>query len=130
MGSVVLFHRLVFFRSFVFFFFSFLFFFCFFSFHLAQLTLLRLDPKIVPIYALQGGQMRQVRCEKTELKNVHVPLFELPTLSQPHLKLTTKKSVEEEEALQDRNRKIGELFEWLGMACLGSQRFKFFLFVE
>ena len=75
--------------------------------------------------------MRQVRCEKIELKDVHVPLFELPTSSQPHLKLTrTKKSVEEEEALEDWNREIGELFEWLGMACLGSQRFSFLFCLE
>jgi len=63
--------------------------------------------------------MRQVRCERTELKDVHVPL---PILSnQPHLNSTTK-SVEEEEALEDWDRKIGELFEWVGMACLGAQR--------
>jgi hypothetical protein len=77
--------------------------------------------------------MRQVSCEKKELKNVHVPLFELSSTwtlsSQPHVKSTrTKKTVEEEEALEDRNRKIGELFEWVGMACLGSQRFGFFFF--
>lgn len=73
--------------------------------------------------------MRQVKCKKTELKDVHVPFFELPTptWTQPHV--TTKKSVEEEEVLEDRNRKIGELFEWLGMACLGSQRFSFFPFL-
>jgi len=83
--------------------------------------------------------MRQVRCEKKELENVHVPFFELSSTwtlsnsnsnsssnsssSQPpsHVKSTrTKKSVEEEE--EDRNRKLGELFEWVGMACLGSQR--------
>ena len=76
--------------------------------------------------------MRQVRCKKTELKDVHVPEFNLKLLptwtqGQLHVKLTTKKkSVEEEEVLEDRNRRIGELFEWLGMACLGSQRFSFF----
>ena len=120
---------------------SFFFFFCFFVFLSSPFISLNsislADPKIAPLYAPQGGQMRQVRCDKTELKDVHVPFFELPptwtrTLSshhQPHVKLaTTKKSVEEEEALEDRNRKIGELFEWLGMACLGSQRFSFLFF--
>lgn len=115
-------------RSFVFFFV-----FCFLSspFHFAQLLLLHLDPKLAPQYAPQGGQMRQVRCEKKELKDVHVP-SKLPTWTlsnQPHVKSTTKKSVEEEEALEDWNREIGELFEWLGMACLGSQRFGF-LFLQ
>lgn len=79
--------------------------------------------------------MRQIRCKKTELKDVLVPFdLKLPTwtLSKqqlaPHVKSTTKKSVKE-EALEDRNRKIEELFEWLGMACLGSQRFSFLFFV-
>ena len=91
--------------------------------------LLRLDPKMAPQYAPQGGQMRRVRCEKRELKDVHVP-SKLPTWtlsSQPHVKSTTKKTIEEEEALEDWNREIGELFEWVGMACLGSQRFGFLL---
>ena len=55
--------------------------------------------------------MHQVRCEKKELKDVHMPL---PTQLPQSIK-----SVEEEE---DQNRKIEELFEWVGMACLGSQR--------
>jgi len=80
------------------------------------------DPKVSPTYTPQEGQMRQVKCERRELRDVHVPL---PTgtlvSSQPVLK-STKRSVEEEEALEDWNHKIAELFEWVGMACLGSQR--------
>ena len=127
-------------------FFSFVFFFYFlflfsppphFIFELKLYCAYNIDPKMMtPLYAPQGGQMRRVRCEKKELKDVHVPLsfrVELhPTSkSQPHVKSTTttkKKSVEEEEALEDLNRKIGELFEWIGMACLGSQRFSFLFF--
>ncbi|KAF8809507.1 hypothetical protein BYT27DRAFT_7222422 [Phlegmacium glaucopus] len=71
------------------------------------------------LYCSTGNQMRQVRCERTELKDVHMPL---PTLSSQPRAQPTKKSVEEEEALEDWNRKIGELFEWVGMACLGAQR--------
>jgi ribonuclease P/MRP protein subunit RPP40 len=80
---------------------------------------LRLDPKaaLAPLYAPQGGQIRQVRCEKTELKDVHVPLALLS--NQPHVKSRKESSMEEAE---DWNLKIGELFEWVGMACLGSQR--------
>lgn len=60
------------------------------------------------------------------MKDVHVPL---PTgtlssqlhKSHSHLK-STKGSVAEEEALEDWNRQMGELFEWVGMACLGAQR--------
>ena len=122
MGSVVLFHRFVLLCSF------------FFVVDSPPLScrstlLLRLDPKMAPQYAPQEGQMRRVRCEKMELKDVHVP-SKLPTRtfsSQPHVKSTTKKSVEEEEAMEDWNREIGELFEWVGMACLGSQRFGFLL---
>ena len=113
-------------RSFFVFFFVFCFSFSPFHFRSTQLRLL--DPKAPP-YALPGCQIRQVKCEKKELKDVHVPLFELPgptsTSSQPHVKSTTKKTVEDEEALEDHSRKIGELFEWIGMACLGSQRFSF-----
>jgi len=80
------------------------------------------DPKVsTPLYAPQGGEMHQVRCERRELKDVHVPLPTRTLSSQPHVK-STKKSVEEEEALEDWNSKIGKLFEWVGMACLGSQR--------
>lgn len=119
--------------SFLFFFFCFFFFSSSSLFHFRSTLFPYLDPKRVPPYAPQGGQMRQVGCKKKELKDVHVPLFELSTLwtlsSQPHVKSTTKRrSVEEEEALEDRNHKIGEFFEWLGMACLGSQRFSFSLF--
>lgn len=91
-------------------------------------TLLRLDPQVVvPPYALQGGQMRQVRCERTELKDVHVPLPIQILSSQPRLK-PTKRSIEEEEALEDWNRRTADLFEWVGMACLGSQRWSLFFF--
>jgi hypothetical protein len=131
MGSVVLFYRSVFF-FFLFVFLSLLlflllFFCCFPLGSSVAHCALHVDPNKTP----PGGQMRQVSCEKKELKNVHVPLFELSSTwtlsSQPHVKSTrTKKKVEEEEALEDRNRKIGELFEWVGMACLGSQRFGFF----
>ena len=106
----------------------------FFCFVFCRSTLSCLDPKIAPLYAPQGGQMRQIRCKKTELKDVLVPFdLKLPTWTlskqqlEPHVKSTTKKSVKE-EALEDRNRKIEELFEWLGMACLGSQRFSFLFF--
>ena len=52
---------------------------------------------------------------------MHVPLLAGTLSRQPHV-TSMKKSVEEEEALEDWNRKIGEVFEWVGMACLGSQR--------
>lgn len=86
-------------------------------------TPLRLDPKAAPLCTppLDGGQMRQVGCERTELKDVHVPSPTRTLSSRPHVK-STKKSIEEEEALEDWNREIGQLFEWVGMACLGSQR--------
>ena len=70
--------------------------------------------------------MRQVRCERTELKDVHVPLPTRILSSQPlfNVKSTRKSIVEEQEqeVLEDWNYRIGELFEWVGMACLGAQR--------
>ena len=57
----------------------------FFCFHLLggsnSILHYTLDPNKTPAYTLQGGQMRQVRCEKKEFKNVHVPLFELSALT-------------------------------------------------
>lgn len=105
----------------------------FFSFPLSVILLsgsnqvyYNLDPKIIPQYTPQGGQIRQVRCERSEMKDVHVPLPTGTLSSQPHTShshlKSTKKSVAEEEALEDWNRQMGELFEWVGMACLGAQR--------
>ncbi|KDR80766.1 hypothetical protein GALMADRAFT_264719 [Galerina marginata CBS 339.88] len=73
----------------------------------------------------QASQLHRVQCKKKELQDVHLPVpslssrEDLPSSSRSEPK---GKSKDDEDLLDDWNRRIGSLFEWVGMACLGAQR--------
>ena len=56
-----------------------------------------------------------VSCERRELKNVQIPLLNIKPRPQ------VSKS-DDNDAMDEWNRDAGALFEWVGLACLGSQR--------
>lgn len=120
MGSVVLFYRFVIFVVlFVFFFFCFFFFcssslpaFILFAYNGDSIALV--DPKATPI------------CTPTSPRRSNAcPHFRVVGFDSFKSTTITKKSVEEQETLEDRNRKYENLL--IGLACLGSRRFSFSL---
>lgn len=75
--------------------------------------------------------MHAIRAEKHELKDVYVPVPGLCSRPTPPAKAQSKKKPSSEgdaesdaqtEAAEDWDCRIESLFEWVGMACLGSQR--------
>ncbi|KAF8967763.1 ribonuclease P 40kDa subunit-domain-containing protein [Flammula alnicola] len=76
-------------------------------------------------FGLGGGQLHRVQCKKKELQDLYVPVPSLSPPPETSLKAKSKKgSVAEhdEEILDDWNRRVESLFEWIGMAGLGAQR--------
>lgn len=78
-----------------------------------------------------AAQTHVVRVEKRELKDIYVPVPSLCTRPTPPLKTQSKKKLGTEgdaefdaqtEAVEDWDCRMETLFEWVGMACLGSQR--------
>lgn len=64
----------------------------------------------------------------TKTDNIHVPAMQL---THRPLNPQTKNQTEEyEEELEDWTAETSELFEWVGLACLGSQRLDYSLSVE
>ena len=70
----------------------------------------------------------RVQCKKKELKDVHVPiaagLFPRPEPA-PKLKGSNKILEDTEDNLLEWDTRIQALFEWIGMASLGAQRYDF-----
>jgi ribonuclease P/MRP protein subunit RPP40 len=58
-----------------------------------------------------------VPCERRELKDVHIPLLNI----KPRPKVS-KSDDDDNDVMDEWNRDAGALFEWIGLACLGSQR--------
>ena len=78
-----------------------------------------------------AAQTHVVRAEKRELKDVYVPVPSLCTRPTLPVKTQSKKKPGPEgdaefdaqtEAVDDWDCRMETLFEWVGMACLGSQR--------
>ncbi|KJA23551.1 hypothetical protein HYPSUDRAFT_137715 [Hypholoma sublateritium FD-334 SS-4] len=78
-----------------------------------------------------AAQTHAVRAEKRELKDVYVPVLGLCARPTPPAKAQSKKkpglegdaeSDVQMEAAEDWDCRVESLFEWVGMACLGSQR--------
>ncbi|KAG5654183.1 hypothetical protein H0H81_006565 [Sphagnurus paluster] len=64
--------------------------------------------------------VQEVHCQARQFADVHVPT---PTLRQhPILPQTTTQQVPANEEIDDWETEMVGLFEWVGMACLGSQR--------
>lgn len=64
----------------------------------------------------------------TKTDNIHIPDMQLTHRPINH---RGKNRIEEyEEDLEDWNVETSELFEWVGLACLGSQRLDYHLSVQ
>ena len=89
----------------------------------------RSDGAAPPHGVFQELEVHQVQCKTRELKNVHVPVPGLSPRPEPTLILRGSNRVLEdsEEGLLDWDDRVQSLFEWIGMACLGAQRFDFVL---
>jgi len=87
------------------------------------------DGAALPHGVFQELEVHQVQCKTRELKNVHVPVPGLSPRPEPNLILRGSNRVLEdsEEGLLDWDDRVQSLFEWIGMACLGAQRFDFVL---
>ena len=59
----------------------------------------------------------RVSCERRESKNVHIPLLNIKPRP-----IVSKSDDNDDDAMDEWNRDAGALFEWVGLACLGSQR--------
>lgn len=74
-----------------------------------------------PAIPLESSQQSlPVKCQVRELSNIHVPnvvsIPPRPSTGKP------KASSPDAELLEDWNTDMADLFEWVGMACLGAQR--------
>ncbi|KIK01456.1 hypothetical protein K443DRAFT_564736 [Laccaria amethystina LaAM-08-1] len=77
------------------------------------------DLNSTPDFIPEGGQVSYVPvpCERRELKDVHIPLLNI----KPRPKVS-KSDDDDNDVMDEWNRDAGALFEWIGLACLGSQR--------
>ena len=97
----------------------------FFNFTCRSMKFL-LDGTAPPHGVFQDLKVHRVQCKTRELKNVHVPIPELSPRPEPTPILSGSNcSLEDSEGLVDWDDRVQSLFEWIGMACLGAQRFNF-----
>ncbi|KAF9240609.1 ribonuclease P 40kDa subunit-domain-containing protein [Melanogaster broomeanus] len=61
-------------------------------------------------HAVGGGVVVEVKARLRHDTDVYIPVPELPESA--------------DESVEDRQQRLGSLFEWAGMACLGAQRLK------
>jgi len=66
-----------------------------------------------------NAQIRHVECETREMCDVHVPTVSWTTFDCPDHAPPPDSA---DDALDDWNQRIQSMFEWVGMACLGAQR--------
>lgn len=60
--------------------------------------------------------MLEIKPRCVVLQDIHVPKFEGETLLRPSGDITA-------EDVEDWHTEIAELFEWVGLACIGSDRY-------
>lgn len=65
-----------------------------------------------PVKLTQLGTVRPVKCQKTSMNDVHIPIVDLPPRPDSN-----------QDDIDDWNESLHGLFEWVGMAGLGAQRF-------
>ncbi|KAH6915830.1 ribonuclease P 40kDa subunit-domain-containing protein [Coprinopsis sp. MPI-PUGE-AT-0042] len=75
-------------------------------------------PKL-PFIAAEASQTRKVACEKAEYTNVYIPI---PSFEPRPVKQRKGKVHAELEDQEDWDREVMHLFEWAGLAALGSPR--------
>ncbi|KAK0239127.1 ribonuclease P 40kDa subunit-domain-containing protein [Armillaria nabsnona] len=64
-----------------------------------------------PVKLTRLGTVRPVKCQKTSMNDVHVPIVDLPPRPDGN-----------QDDIDDWNESLHGLFEWVGMAGLGAQR--------
>jgi len=85
------------------------------------------DGAAPPHGVFQELRLCRVQCKKRELKDVHVPIPRLSSRPEPApTPRGSDRDLEDtEEGLVEWDDRVQSLFEWVGMACLGAQRFDF-----
>ncbi|KAF8075128.1 ribonuclease P 40kDa subunit-domain-containing protein [Lyophyllum atratum] len=79
----------------------------------------------LPESAFAVTQIRDVQCQLTKINDVHIPIPSLrPHPSTSHPRTSDEHGAAEREDTEDWNTEMAALFEWVGMAALGSQRLK------
>ncbi|GLB41658.1 putative ribonuclease P 40kDa (Rpp40) subunit [Lyophyllum shimeji] len=83
----------------------------------------------LPEPAFAVTEVREVHCQMTKFDDVHIPVPSLrqhPSAPQSRTSASpaARAAGDEEDEVEDWNTEMAALFEWVGMACLGSQRLK------
>ncbi|KIM44470.1 hypothetical protein M413DRAFT_67558 [Hebeloma cylindrosporum] len=81
-----------------------------------------LDYAALPHGVFQELRVLPVQCRISERKDVHVPIPGLSPRPEPVPLGSNRVSVDGDEGLVDWDDRVQNLFEWIGMACLGAQR--------
>ncbi|KAH0583011.1 hypothetical protein H2248_010900 [Termitomyces sp. 'cryptogamus'] len=87
------------------------------------------DESTLPGLMFSKSQVREVVCQMTKSNDVHIPLPSLrhhPSTSQTKAQpsISDGQQPANDDDVEDWNLEMAELFEWVGMASLGSQRLK------
>jgi ribonucleases P/MRP protein subunit RPP40 len=77
----------------------------------------------LPFVAAELAESKKIICEKAEHANVHIPVpsFEPRPTKTKQLKGKTQDRLDDQE---EWDREVTQLFEWAGLAALGSARYQ------